>query len=88
VILTFALVMGIVNSLTWAAWQALINDMVPPHDLVRAIALNLARFNLTRVIGPALDSALLTVVGAAWCCAANAMTARGTGARERGGGWP
>lgn len=77
VILTFALVMGIVNALTWPAWQALINDMVPSHDLARAIALNSARFNLTRVIGPALGGALLTVVGAAWCFAANAVTAVG-----------
>jgi MFS family permease len=76
-ILTFALVMGIVNALTWPAWQALINDMVPVHDLARAIALNSARFNLTRVIGPALGGALLTVVGGAWCFAANAMTALG-----------
>ena len=77
VILTFALVMGIVNALTWPAWQSLINDMVAPHDLARAIALNSARFNLTRVIGPALGGALLTVVGAAWCFAANAVTAVG-----------
>lgn len=75
VILSFALITGIVNALTWPTWQALINEMVPAEDLGRAIALNSARFNLTRVVGPALGGALLTLVGPAWCFAANAATA-------------
>ena len=74
-ILVFAFATGIVNALTWPTWQALINEMVAPHDLGRAIAYNSARFNLTRVIGPALGGLLLTIIGAAWCFAANAVAA-------------
>ncbi|HZS90188.1 MAG TPA: MFS transporter [Chloroflexota bacterium] len=77
VILTFATVMGIISALTWPTWQAVINDMVEPRDLARAIALNSARFNLTRVVGPAVGGGLLTLIGPAWCFAANAATAFG-----------
>lgn len=74
VILIFALVTGVSNALTWPTWQAMINTMVGTEDLARAIALNSARFNLTRVVGPALGGLLLTVIGPAWCFAANALT--------------
>lgn len=77
VILTFALVMGSANALTWPTWQAIINDLVPFDHLSQAIALNSARFNLTRVVGPALGGVLLTLIGPAWCFAANAATTFG-----------
>jgi len=77
VILAFALIMGIVSALTWPTWQALINDLVAPRDLPRAIAFNSARFNMTRVIGPAVGGALLTLIGPAWCFTANAATTIG-----------
>ncbi len=73
-LLLIAAANGTVNALNGPTWQAFIKELVGPADLRRAIALNSARFNLTRIIGPAIGGWLLIVAGAAACFAANAVS--------------
>ena len=43
--------------------QAFAAELVPREDLINAIALNSASFNLARVIGPAIAGLTLAVFG-------------------------
>jgi predicted MFS family arabinose efflux permease len=65
---------GIVNALNGPTWQAFIKELVGPEQLRRAIALNSARFNLTRILGPAVGGWVLVAYGAAACFAFNAVS--------------
>lgn len=65
---------GIVNALNGPAWQSFIKDLVGPDQLRRAIALNSGRFNLTRILGPAIGGWLLVAYGAVACFAFNALS--------------
>jgi MFS family permease len=66
-ILACSLVLGIANSVLWPTWSVFIKDLVGPAHVRRAVAMNAMRFNLTRVIGPALAGVMLARVGPAWC---------------------
>ncbi len=68
-ILILLLIIGVTQALTWPSWSPFIADMVGPERLRQAVAINSARFNLTRVIGPALAGVLLAEVGAGICLA-------------------
>lgn len=68
-ILLLAFVGGAPNALGWPAWSAFIADLVPARSLRQAVAVNSARFNLTRVVGPALAGLLLARAGPQWCLA-------------------
>jgi predicted MFS family arabinose efflux permease len=73
-ILIVATLNGIANALNGPTWQAFIKELVGPEQLRRAIAVNSARFNLTRIVGPAIGGWLLVVAGAGACFAANAIS--------------
>ena len=64
-ILLIALGLGILNAFVWPTWSAFIKDLVGPQQIRAAIAVNSARFNLTRVVGPALGGYLLGQIGTA-----------------------
>ena len=64
-ILLLALALGTLNAFVWPTWSAFIKDLVGPAQLRAAIAVNSARFNLTRVIGPAVGGYLIAKVGTA-----------------------
>ncbi len=52
---------GASGAVGFPAYQAMVPDLVPSHDLLGAVSLSSAQFNLGRVIGPALAGlALLT----------------------------
>ncbi len=52
---------GASGAIGFPAYQAMVPDLVPPADLLGAVSLSSAQFNLGRVIGPALAGlALLT----------------------------
>lgn len=68
-VLIVSLVLGLTNVIVWPAWQPFIKELVPPDRLRDAIAFNAARFNLTRVLGPALAGVLMAEFGAAVCLA-------------------
>ncbi len=73
-LLLLAAANGVVNALNGPPWQAFIKELVGPGQLRRAIAINSARFNLTRIVGPSIGGWLLVSVGAGACFAANAVS--------------
>jgi MFS family permease len=60
-ILTFALGLGSV--LTAPAWQAITPEIVSREELMPAITLNSAGFNISRALGPALAGLIIAVWG-------------------------
>ena len=74
IILLISLVLGLANAAVWPAWQPFIKELVPTERLREAIAFNSARFNLSRVLGPAFAGGLLASSGAAACLAVTAAT--------------
>jgi MFS family permease len=73
-IMLLAGLLGAVNAFDIPARQAFIMDMVGREDLMNAIALNSAIFNLSRVLGPAIAGILVASIGEAWCFLANAIS--------------
>lgn len=56
--------------LTGAGWavsmplrQSIVPSLVPREDLMNAVSLNSAAFNITRIVGPAIGGVLITLVG-------------------------
>lgn len=76
-ILVLAVIGGLFNALLWPTWSVFIKDLVGPEHLRAAIALNTARFNLTRVIGPAIAGVVMASYGAAACLGLAAVSALG-----------
>jgi len=64
-IFLFTLITGIAWSFNEPVRQSLVPNVVPKEDLMNAIALNSAGFNLTKIIGPALGGVLIALFGAA-----------------------
>jgi MFS family permease len=69
-----AAVLGLANTFDNPARRTLVNDLVPPDELVNAISLNSTLITSARIIGPALAGALITTVGIGWCFALNALS--------------
>jgi MFS family permease len=63
------IVIGVCQAFAWPSWSPFIADLVGHEKLRPAIAFNSARFNLTRIIGPALAGFLLARFGAGVCLA-------------------
>ena len=73
-IIGISLILGLANVVVWPAWQPFIKELVPPTRLREAIAFNAARFNLSRVLGPAIGGTILATSGAGTCLAVTAAT--------------
>src|SRR5919202_3073346 len=73
-LLILAAANGVVNALNGPTWQAFIKELVGPEQLRRAVAINSARFNLTRIVGPSIGGWVLVAYGAAACFAFNAVS--------------
>jgi predicted MFS family arabinose efflux permease len=54
--------------------MALLPDLVPEEDLVGAVALSSAQWNLGRVVGPALAGVVIDVGGYEWAFAVNTLS--------------
>lgn len=65
---------GSAAALGFPAYQALLPDLVPSEDLVAAVSLSSAQFNLGRVVGPALAGLALVAGGYTLAFAANAAS--------------
>lgn len=66
---------GAVNAFNMPAQQAFVTDMVDERDaLSNAIALNSLRFNMARILGPALAGVVLVRFNAAFCFGLNALS--------------
>ena len=66
-ILLISALTGVASALNYPAYQALIPDLVSRDNLLNAIALNSAQFNMSRAIGPTLAGVALGVLGASAC---------------------
>ena len=60
----FTLVTAIAWAFTDPVRQSMVPTLVPKKDLMNAVALNSAAFNLTKVIGPSVGGLLIVVFGA------------------------
>lgn len=65
---------GVCSAVGFPAYQAMLPDLVPRDDLLAAVSLSSAQFNLGRVVGPALAGVVLVVGSAAWAFAVNAVS--------------
>jgi MFS family permease len=73
-IMVLALALGFVNALDMPVRQSFAAELVPREDLMNAITLNSASFNLARVIGPAVAGITLAIFGPAFNFAVNAVS--------------
>jgi MFS family permease len=71
VVMAVAVLMGIVNAFDVPARQALIVELVPPDDMLNAIALNSSMVNSARILGPAIAGVTVAAVGEGWCFLGN-----------------
>jgi MFS family permease len=73
-ILVISFMTGLASALNSPAYQAIVPDLVLREDLVNAVALNSAQFNLSRAIGPTLAGLALGAVGVAGCYYLNSIS--------------
>jgi MFS family permease len=73
-ILFFSFLAGCGQAFGGPAYQSLIPSLVPREHLPNAIALNSTQFNLSRVLGPTIGSAVLIFVGTAACFGLNGLS--------------
>ena len=65
---------GCAGALGFPAFQSLLPDLVPAEDLLGAIALSSAQWNIGRVLGPLLATIALAAGGPGWAFAANTLS--------------
>lgn len=65
---------GIMAALGFPTYQAMLPDLVARRDLLAAVSLSSAQFNLGRVVGPALAGIVLVAGSATWAFAVNAAS--------------
>jgi MFS family permease len=73
-IFVLAGVLGLVNAVDLPVRQSFAAELVPRPDLMNAIALNSASFNLARVLGPAVAGLTLAAFGPAFNFGINALS--------------
>jgi len=74
-IVVAALVVGVAQSFSAPAWQAMVVDLLEDRTrLPNAVAMNSLQFNLSRVVGPLLAGAALSAWGSFWCFFINALS--------------
>ena len=69
-----AIVEGLCSSASWSAWQSLLPDLVERDEVLAAVSLGSAQFNLGRILGPVLAAGTLVVANPGWCFVANAVS--------------
>ena len=65
---------GVAAAIGFPTYQAMIPDLVPSEELLGAVSLSSAQFNLGRVIGPAMAGFVLYFGSASWAFAVNALS--------------
>ena len=65
---------GLCSSASWAAWQSLLPDLVDKDEVLAAVSLSSAQFNLGRIIGPIFAAVALVVGSVGLCFLANALS--------------
>jgi MFS family permease len=74
VIAILMLATGAASTLVNPAFSALLAELVPPEDLLSALSLSSAQFNLGRVIGPTIAAAVIATGGFATAFFANTLS--------------
>jgi MFS family permease len=69
-----AIAEGLCSSASWAAWQSLLPDLVERDEVLAAVSLSSAQFNLGRIIGPVLAGVTWTFGSLGICFALNAAS--------------
>jgi MFS family permease len=69
-----ALILGVTSAFDMPVRQSFVAEVVPREDLLQAIALNSASFNLARVVGPAIAGVALAAFGSAFNFGVNTLT--------------
>jgi MFS family permease len=69
-----AAMFGLANTFDNPARRTLVNDLVPPDEVVNAVALNSTLVTTARIVGPAIAGGLIITVGIGWCFALNALS--------------
>jgi MFS family permease len=65
---------GLCSSASWSAWQSLLPDLVDRDEVLAAVSLSSAQFNLGRIIGPVFASIALVFGSVGLCFLANALS--------------
>ena len=65
---------GLCGSASWAAWQSLLPDLVEKDEVLAAVSLSSAQFNLGRVIGLVFAALALSLGSVSVCFAVNAAS--------------
>ena len=65
---------GCAQAIGFPTYQSLLPELVPADDLVGAVALSSAQWNLGRVVGPVLAGIAIEVGGYAWAYGINAFS--------------
>lgn len=73
-LLALAVFNGLIASIEIPARQSFIVELVGREDLVDAIALNSAGFNLARIVGPSIAALVIGTLGLQWCFGLNALS--------------
>lgn len=73
-LLIAATALGCVNTLDMPARQAFLSELVEKNELMDAIALNAAAFNMARTVGPAIAGMVMDIWGVAMCFYVNAFS--------------
>lgn len=68
------LVAGCVAGIGFPAYLAMMPDLVPREDLLGAVALGQAQYNLGRVVGPALAGIVIALGSYTWAFALNTLS--------------
>jgi MFS family permease len=69
-----AIIEGLASSASWSAWQSLLPDLVERDEVLAAVSLSSAQFNLGRIIGPVLAGVALAFGSPGICFALNAAS--------------
>lgn len=73
-VLILALILGFSNTIDMPTRQAFTVEMVGKEDVMNAIALNSATFNLARIAGPAIGAIFMALFGTGWCFLINGFS--------------
>lgn len=73
-ILILAFLLGCVNSIDMPTRQAFTVEIAGRDDLMNAIALNSATFNLARILGPSIGAIVMAYFGAGYCFLFNGIS--------------
>jgi MFS family permease len=65
---------GLCGSASWSAWQSLLPDLVERDEVLAAVSISSAQFNLGRIIGPLCASLALLFGSVGLCFAVNAAS--------------